>query len=165
MLPDNALKNFVVGVSDLAPPPPYGTNLETLHYRRCNQYRGLPPSRPLTVGCLHGAIGRYVYVYLPFSRRRMTICEFLVYGTRKSGTAKKSMGFHKRLFRSISNIYDVPSFIIWPFSVLNPNQRLKKSFLWNQMKWESLWYLNGLCCVFGMRVCWKKLHCFEKNGC
>ena len=75
-------KDFVVVASDLAPPVPYETNLETWHYRRCNQYKGIPPPQPLTVECLDGAIGRYVYVYLPHSQR-LVICEFRVYGIRK----------------------------------------------------------------------------------
>ena len=50
-------------------------------YARCGQYGGTPPEVS-TIDCTAGAIGRYLYVYLPASNY-LTLCEVEVYGERK----------------------------------------------------------------------------------
>ena len=74
------LRDFIVELSDITPPAPYGTNLVyDRGYRRCGQYRGTAPPYPTDMTCDEGAIGRYLYIYVP-SYSHMHICEIEAYG-------------------------------------------------------------------------------------
>ena len=69
-------------VTDEQPPVKSGYALDHRAYRRCGQYNGIPPEGPTTMKCKEGAIGRFLYVYLP-KNDHLHICEAEAYGTRK----------------------------------------------------------------------------------
>ena len=47
----------------------------------CAKFPGRPPSSPTELVCIGEAIGRYVYVHIPYDEQ-MSICEIEVYGKR-----------------------------------------------------------------------------------
>ena len=72
-------------LSDNRPPVKSGYDLdyEGLGYRKCGAFPGAAMAgMPNRLDCADGAIGQYLYVYLPVSDY-ITICEAEAYGTRK----------------------------------------------------------------------------------
>ena len=51
-------------------------------YTLCGSEPGYGP-RVVTLECAAGAIGRYMYLYLPNSEAVLTLCEVEVYGTER----------------------------------------------------------------------------------
>ena len=74
------LENFVIVTSNVSFPSPEATPLEEPSYHQCAQYNGTVPERAtVTVYCVRPVFGRFLFVYLPFLDRQLTLCEVEVY--------------------------------------------------------------------------------------
>ena len=80
------MDDFIIAVTDLEPPPKDNAwALDHIGYRRCAQYDGrVPASATVTLQCDERAIGRYLYVYLPYNNI-LTVCEVQVFGLGQYG--------------------------------------------------------------------------------
>ena len=75
------LDNFIVEASDNVLPEGTKYDASIVKGRLCAQFSGRPPPSPTELVCTGEAIGRYVYVHIPYDEQ-MTICEIEVYGKR-----------------------------------------------------------------------------------
>ena len=70
-------------LSDNKPPVYSGFDLAHNGYRRCAQYEGQPAAiHAEELKCHDMAIGRYVYLYLPY-KDHLCVCEVEVFGVRE----------------------------------------------------------------------------------
>ena len=84
-LAEALLDNFIVEASDNILPEGRGYDASIVKGHLCAQFPGRPPSSPTELVCTGEAIGRYVYVHIPYDEK-MTICEMEIYGKRMYGS-------------------------------------------------------------------------------
>ena len=76
---ESRLDDFLVEASDNILPEGVEYDAVIVNGRLCAQFPGRPPPKPTELVCTSEAIGRYVYVHIPYDDK-MTICEIEVYG-------------------------------------------------------------------------------------
>ena len=77
--PGNRLSDFLVVLSDIAPPIVNGEDLDGEGFKLCAQYSGaLPASETGTIICTSHPSGRYVYIYMR-QNEVLTLCEVQVF--------------------------------------------------------------------------------------
>ena len=84
-LAEALLDNFIVEASASILPEGSEYDASIVKGRLCAQFPGRPPSSPTELMCTSEAIGRYVYVHIPYDGE-MTICEIEIYGKRMYGS-------------------------------------------------------------------------------
>ena len=75
---ESRLDDFLVEASDNILPEGVEYDTAIVNGRLCAQFPRRPPPKPTELVCTGEAIGRYVYVHIPYDDK-MTICEIEVY--------------------------------------------------------------------------------------
>ena len=86
-IPAQYTRDLHITMSDHEPPVSQGTALESDDMRPCGNFEGDMPLKSFTsIHCKAGAIGQYLYAYLP-STTYLNMCEFEVFGYGKNAPA------------------------------------------------------------------------------